>query len=280
MAWGLPFAWFSKNGRYPADIPYVTNTPYVMEALLYLAKQPAFKDEAFECFEQTWGFLEDLRVVHQADGLLALSYAPLEEPRLVVNANSYAAYAYALHAIHATHEERRVYAEKRAREILRWVVSMQSDDGHWTYYADELPGNFVDCFHSCFILKNLIKLSRLLPALAEEAQPSIARGWAFLRGNFLDARKGLCRRFSKPKRTDLHRWDLYDQAEYLGLLVDFGYIAEAVEFREHVERYFFSGANWYCRIDILGRRWGRDFLRWGIAPFLYQSNRLNEALSG
>jgi len=70
--------------------------------------------------------------------------------------------------------------------------------------------------------------------------------------------------------------DLYDQAEYLGLLVDYGLFDEASEFAERVEKKFRKGEHWYCRIDIFGRRWGKDFLRWGIVPFWYHQARLKE----
>ncbi|MDC0889446.1 hypothetical protein OAS42_02260, partial [bacterium] len=35
-AWGLGFPWMSKNGLYNSDIPFITHTPYAMEALCRL----------------------------------------------------------------------------------------------------------------------------------------------------------------------------------------------------------------------------------------------------
>ncbi len=78
-------------------------------------------------------------------------------------------------------------------------------------------------------------------------------------------------------QRDPFKLDLYDQAEYLGLLVDFDLLDEAVEFSARVEMRFRKGEHWYCRIDIFGRRWGKDFLRWGIVPFWYHRARLKKS---
>jgi hypothetical protein len=278
-AWGLPFAWFSKNGVYSANTPYVTNTPYVMEALVAIARLPELKTEAQRLFEQTWAFLETLEVMHATHSELALSYAPVEEPRKVVNANSYAALAYALHAVHGR-DENRVFATERAERLVNWLLAQQRADGSWFYYADTAPGNFIDGFHSCFVLKNLIKIQKALPHLEALIQPAIDKGWLYIRTHLYDPRHRLCRRFSQRSHRDPFRWDLYDQAEYLGLLIDFELFDEAQRFAAHVESRFQRNGAWFCRIDILGRPWGKGFLRWGIAPYLYHKYRLQRLYAG
>jgi hypothetical protein len=278
-AWGLGFPWMSKNGLYGPEVPFVTHTPYVMEALLTLAEQPALQDKAMALFHGTWGFLESLHVMHEDPDNLALSYAPVDEPRVVVNANAYAAFAYGLHAVHGRDEVRPVAREKAIR-LARWVIWQQQTDGAWVYYADQEPGNFIDCFHSCFVVKNLLKVKWLIPEVSEVVMPTVEQGWAYIRSKLYDPEHGLCRRFAKRAQRDPFRWDLYDQAEYLGLLVDFGLLEEAREFRQRVEFRFRKGKHWYCRIDIFGRRWGKDFLRWGIVPFWYHKARLVHAISG
>lgn len=274
-AWGLPFAWFSKNGIYSANTPYVTNTPYVMEALVSLTQVADLQVEAESLFGQTWAFLESLEVMHSTDTELALSYAPVHEPRKVINANSYAALAYALHAVYGQ-ESIRVIATDRVERLVNWILGQQQAEGNWFYYADDTPGNFIDGFHSCFVIKNLVKIKKLLPQLATSIQPVINKGWKYTRTHLYDSQHNLCRRFSHRSHRDPFRWDLYDQAEYLGLLVDFGLYDEADEFIKRVELRFCKNGHWYCRIDILGRRWGKDFLRWGIAPYLYHKHRFQQ----
>jgi len=275
-AWGLGFPWMSKNGLYGPEIPFVTHTPYVMEALLAMAETVSVRSEAMKLFYGTWGFLKSLEVMHDGSDDLALSYAPVDEPRILVNANAYAAFAYALHAKYGKDEHHEI-AKEKIDKITRWVASQQNDDGSWFYYADNEPGNFIDCFHSCFVIKNLLKVVRLFPEFSGRLHSPIEKGWAYIRNGLYDSRSGLCRRFAVRAQRDPFRWDLYDQAEYLGLLVDFGLLEEASEFADRVERMFRKGNHWYCRIDIFGRRWGKDFLRWGIVPFWYHKARLKQA---
>ena len=276
-SWGLGFPWMSKNGLYGSDIPFVTHTPYVREALLILDELPDLHNEAMTMFHGTWGFLQSLHVMDVGPDDLALSYAPVDEPRMVVNANAYAAFAYTLHAVHGQGKVRDE-ARLKAKKLAQWVVRQQQADGSWWYYADREPGNLIDCFHSCFVVKNLLKVSKLLPELSDRIQPVTDKGWAYIRSELYDLDTGLCHCFSVRAQRDPFKLDLYDQAEYLGLLVDFELLKEASEFATRVEKKFCKGEHWYCRIDILGRRWGKDFLRWGIVPFGYHRARMNVKL--
>lgn len=269
-AWGLGFPWMSKNGLYGPEVPFVTHTPYVMEALSLMESE-----KAGEMLDGTWNFLEALLVMEESQDQLALSYAPVREPRIVVNANSYAAFSYALHASRG-----RLGAMDRALRLTVWVKNQQEESGEWWYYADRDPGNFVDCFHSCFVVKNMIKTVKLIPEAHGVCAESIERGWAFIRKALFDERTGLCKRFVVRDIRDPFVWDLYDQAEFLGLLVDFGQLDEAQKFREMVRQKFHVAGDWYVRIDFFNRRWGKNFLRWGVVPFLYNEARLEAALQG
>lgn len=284
MAWGLGFQWMSKNGLYSKELPFITHTPYVMEALLALvANRPdcevedSGRSQARAMFNSTWGFLQSLLVMHRDTDSLALSYSPVVEPRIVVNANTYAAFAYALHATHGAPHVRQE-ARAKAISLCRWVARQQNKDGSWFYFADDLAGNFIDGFHSCIVLRNLNKTAALIPEVQSIVGSPVERGWRFMTDVGFDSQRGLCRRFIVRDFRDPYPWDIYDQAEYLGLLIDFGQIEEATKFREHVKRQFCDDGNWWCRIDVLGRRWGRNFLRWGIVPFWYHSARLDRVL--
>jgi hypothetical protein len=242
LGWGLGFPWMSKNGLYDARTPFVTHTPYAMEALLHLARDPRFAGPAMNCFADTWGFLDSLLVMHEGAGTLAVSYAPVAEPRIVVNANAYAAFAYALH--HAQGHRAELAAE-RALALVRWVVGQQRRDGSWLYYADSDPGNFIDGFHTCFVLKNLRKAGDLLPEAAAASRDAIALGRRYLDETLFDARRGLLRRFAVRDLKDPYVWDLYDQAEYLGVLVQAGELPRAAALRAKAESVFRRGERWY-----------------------------------
>ena len=274
-AWGLGFSWMSKNGLYDPDVPFVTHTPYVMEALLQLAGHEKVKLEAMTTFNSTWDFLQSLIVMQSSPDKLALSYAPKDEPRIVVNANSYAAFAYALHAHYGLAEIRQESLDKTLL-LVKWIVAWQNSDGSWPYYADKDPGNFIDCFHTCFVIKNLFRIRKLCPCIPLNIDDAITKGWNFLNAQFYVAEHGLCRRFLYRDIKDPYVWDLYDQAEYLGLLIDLGLIHEACRFSAGVESRFKKRGDWYCRIDIFGRLWGKGFSRWGITSMKYNLSRLRK----
>lgn len=276
VSWGLGFPWMSKNGLYGPETPFVTHTPYMMEALLHVATFPGCRERALAVFDKTMGFLDGLNVMFESEEELALSYAPVEEPRIVVNANAYAAWAYAMHlrrALDRGDERAAQRIESRIRKIVRWVIARQHANGAWDYYADTATGNFIDCFHTCFIVKNLHKASSVLENL-EGVDRAIEAGVGFLAGAFHDRAKGLARRFVVRDIKDPYVWDLYDQAELLGVYLDVGRVSEATALAERATDVFFRKGHWYSRIDVLGRPWGRGFLRWGIMPFLYERQRL------
>ena len=248
-----------------------------MEALLVLATYPSLNQMATEMFKNTWIFLESLKIMYQDDQQLALSYAPIDEPRMVINANSYAAYAYAMHAIHGDPKNKK-HALEKVKKLTQWVVAQQHDNGSWDYYADELPGNFIDCFHSCFVVKNLLKAQKLLPDTSTLSDDAITNGWKYIQTHLYDSKEKMCRRFIVKQIKDPYVWDLYDQAEYLGLLLEFDQIELAQSFEQNIRNCFSSkGDHWYCKVDIFGRKWGKDFDRWGISPFkLVQSQLLTK----
>jgi len=277
-AWGLDMPWMSKNGYYGKNIPFVTHTPYAMEAMIELARDEIFQKQALEYFNDTLRFLDSLKIMYEDEKMLAVSYGPVHETRIVINANAYAAFAYSLHARYGE-KEIKTRASETATRITKWVIDNQKNNGSWTYYSDTQPGNFIDCFHSCLVIKNLIKIKKNLPSLEPLVTNSIGEGWEYVQDRFFNKNYNLVRRFVVRDIKDPYRWDLYDQAEYLGLLIDFDLKQKAENFAETVVKKFKKNNAWYCKIDFLGRQWGKNFLRWGIVPFWYQQSRLINLLN-
>lgn len=275
-AWGLGFPWMSKNGLYDEHMPFVTHTPYALEALIKLMSYPETKAQAKASFEKSWVFIENLLVMFEDEQQLALSYAPMEEPRIVINANSYASFSYALFVSQGVNANE---AKEKAIKIARWVLAQQKGNGSWHYYADNQDGNFIDCFHSCFIIKNLIKIAKLLPELQADVQPAIDRGLNYIEQAFVDPNTGLVKRFTERDIKDPFVWDIYDQAEYLGVLVQTGQVDRARTLNNTIADTFCVKGEWYCKTDFLGRRWGKNFLRWGIYPYFYQKSQLDTHIS-
>ncbi|MDH5694271.1 MAG: hypothetical protein OEZ47_14325, partial [Gammaproteobacteria bacterium] len=225
-----------------------------------------------EYFLGTLPFLESLAILYEDEECMAVSYSPKDEKGVVINANAYAAFAYALHYSRSGESE----LLHKLTKLVAWVVCKQQEDGSWLY-MDDKNGTFIDTFHSCFVVKNLIKLRELVPNLPD-LDDSIERGWDYINRNLYEQETGLCKRFALNNRkfSDPYVYDLYDQAEYLGLLVDFGFISEAFNFRQHITEKFCKSETWFVRRDFLGRLWGREFQRWGIVPLKYHSFRLDQ----
>ena len=76
--------------------------------------------------------------------------------------------------------------------------------------------DFVDHFHTCFVLKALAKIETLKPNA--DCRRAIERGAAYYLANLLDERK-LPKPFSKAPRMTVYRRELYDYAECINLCV-------------------------------------------------------------
>lgn len=279
--WGLGFKWYSANGIYPDTMPLITVAPYVMQALVNIPEDSPVKEKAQILFEDSWNFLSSLVVQYEDDDKLALSYAPVKEPFIVVNANSYAAYAYALHAVYGR-VEIRAEARARATKLTNWVIRQQYNDGRWYYLAERGSMDMIDGFHTCFVVRNLRYIRALLPEISDrvEINEAISVGWDYIKRELFESEVGLVKRYSVVSRLDPFRYDLYDQAEFLGLLIDFDEIEKAKQIIDVVKKRFCCDGEWFCRIDLFNRRWGCNFLRWGIAQFWVHEARLKMIESG
>ncbi len=262
---GMNAVWSSKNGLYPADMPYATNTPYALEALIKY-RRVSGSNEFDSLIISVFNFLEkDLRIVFEDDEKLALSYAPVDEPRIVINSNSYSLYMYALLLEFLPHE--RNYISNKIDKIYNYIISFQAGEGSWNYYGDSHSGNFIDCFHSCFILKNIIKTDHLYSlTLSNEV---VMKGYKFLLANIFEQSSGLFRRFARTDKPGLVKYDLYDNAEMLGLSVLLDDIKTAKPLAEQIHKYFIKGDNIYSTIDCFGFKRNKNMLRWATMPYLY-----------
>jgi len=261
--WGVNFTWASKNGVYDANTPYITITPYVIEALVSF--QNITKDYSFEnIITGSKSFIyKDLKKQIDNDKYLAFSYAPVVEPRIVINANSYALLNLSiLYKCNPTEELR-----KDIIRVVSFLKNEQRSDGSWLYYADMQEGNFIDCFHSCFILKNLIKSSKMLD-FDIDAAAYIKNGWSYIKNHFYDGSIGLFKRFSITDKKGLVKFDLYDNAEALGICLLLGDKELTQKLKTSIDSKFVSGEDIYSIIDVFGAKRNRNHLRWATMPYL------------
>ena len=208
-AWGYPFDWPSRYGLWKADLPLITTSPYAYEA--FRAGQEATGDESYaRLMEGAARFVaEQIPVTNVASGVDASAYTPYDR-RQVVNASAYRGYL----LVDAGGRFAREDWLDAGNRNLAFVLRSQRDDGSWPYSMDGTD-DFVDNFHTCLVLKNLVKAADL-PGSALDLESAIAAGYDYYRRHLLDER-GLPVPFAIRPRLTLHRRDLYDYAEGINL---------------------------------------------------------------
>ncbi|MBI1287881.1 MAG: hypothetical protein GC178_09910 [Flavobacteriales bacterium] len=263
--WGTGNPRVTKNATYDENVPYATITPYVVEALLLY--RHFFDDKRIDAVLQTTYkfFVEDLVVLNETSSNLVLSYAPTDERLQVYNSNSYCLYMHALFLRNGigSEEVNRI----RVNKLFNALKEGQQPDGFWYYYTDvDFQGNFIDCFHTVFILKNLWKTSKLTELAGVDKL--IDSGHLFLR-NFQE-KNGLYKQFYKSDKYSLLKFDLYDQAEMLnwhllrGELVEFDKLDATV-----ISAFGGRSDEIYSHIDLFGFKKNRNTLRWAVFPYLH-----------
>jgi len=265
FCWGANMMWASKNGNYPRETPYITNTPYVLEGLLRYQKLTGTNiyqnviDSVFEFIDK------DLYTHLDNKDILCLSYSPIKEPRIVINANSYALYS--LSMLQNLIIEKSATIKNDILRLYNFIATNQNIDGSWWYYADNRKGNFIDCFHTCFILKNLIKSSSYIRL--PEVDKIIDKGYGYLLKTFYNKEIGLFKRFSKTDKISLVKFDLYDNAEMLNLAHLKSDLDLYKSLAEKIRENFVKGRNIYSVIDIFDIKRNRNTLRWAAMPYIY-----------
>lgn len=264
--WGLNFPWMTKNIYYPENTPFITHTPYCVEALLKyydVVNDDTAKNIALSGLH----YLEkDINILLDDNDKLALSYGPCKEDRIVLNANSYAMMMYALYARRIINNNK--YLTGKAERIFNYIKSRQNIDGSWYYYDDNEKGNFIDCFHSCFILKNLIKYARYLNVNVDD---TINKGIDYIIRHLLDSNIFLVKRFSISSNISLVKYDIYDQAEFLNILImKDNYELARKLYQSIIDHFFVSSENTFgSQIYKFGKLNKMNYLRWAVMPTIF-----------
>lgn len=206
--WGYPFDWVTRNGLLKEHTPFITTTPYVFEALLQVHRL-APREEWRELLASTVRFAtDDITDRPYPGGGNTCSYMPGEEFN-VVNASAYRAAMLMTAAQYFDHDAWRPTAAAN----VDFVLAAQNADGSWPYAKDGVR-DFVDHFHSCFVMKGLAKVYQL--DRDRRIFVALARGVDYYLANLFSA-DGMPRPFSKAPRLTVYRCELYDCAECINL---------------------------------------------------------------
>jgi len=208
FCWGYPFDWVTRNGIIKAGTPLITTTPYAYEAFLQInGLQP--REEWRSVLESIARHVcDDIKDYKFSETASTCSYTPYDHGG-VINASAYRAFTLASASEYLGDK----WLLEIARQNLNFVLENQNADGSWPYAVDGVR-DFVDHFHTCFVMKSLAKIYHLTSD--ERCLNALARGVDYYLKN-LFGEDGMPRPFSKAPRLTVYKSELYDCAECINL---------------------------------------------------------------
>jgi hypothetical protein len=223
--WGYPFDWVTCNGTIKEQTPLITTTPYVYEAFLQVHSNlcdrssvlhPLSSDSRPPSSADYRPILEsiarhaanDIKDFPTSKTASSCSYTPYDKGG-VINAAAYRAFLLASASQVLEQEHYWNIAERN----LQFVLENQNPDGSWFYAVDGVR-DFVDHFHTCFVMKALAKIHTLTGH--KGCYQALANGVRYYLENLFDA-QGLPKPFSRAPRLTVYKRELYDCAECINL---------------------------------------------------------------
>jgi len=208
--WGYPFDWVTGTGTIPANTPFITTLPYAYEAFEYV--QHIDKNEHWLEIMRSIAehASQDIKDFEMSPGVCSCGYGPYDNKGGVINASAYRAFLLTSASMDFREDKYWDIAEGN----INFVLGEQQANGSWFYAADSR--NFVDHFHTCFVLKALAKIERMTGHAG--CRKSIEKGIEYYLNNLFDS-NGLPKPFAKVPRLTVYRNELYDYAECINLCV-------------------------------------------------------------
>ncbi|MEE9304120.1 MAG: hypothetical protein V3U84_10080, partial [Thiotrichaceae bacterium] len=208
--WGYPFDWVTRNGVMTTDTPLITTTPYVYEAFSYVHRIDG--DERWLKIMQSIAehAAKDIKDREISVDIATAGYNPFDTKAGVINASAYRAFLLISAAIQFSRDDYRQIAERN----LNFVLDAQQPNGSW-FYASDGVRDFVDHFHTCFVLKALAKIDDQLGG-HEGCRKAIKAGTDYYVHHLFNE-EGFPKPFSRAPRLTVYRQELYDYAECINL---------------------------------------------------------------
>lgn len=206
--WGYPFDWVTRNGTIKAQTPLITSTPYVWEAFQTVQERSPTEEWRAVLASIVRHALTDIKDFPRSAHASACSYTPYDSGG-VINAAAYRAFLLTSASVFFGDEAHWRVAERN----LAFVLENQNADGSWPYAVDGVR-DFVDHFHTCFVMKALAKIHALTGHQA--CLDALARGLEYYVANLFDE-DGLPRPFARAPRLTVYKRELYDCAECINL---------------------------------------------------------------
>jgi hypothetical protein len=274
--WGYPFDWENRRGFWPKNTPLITVTPYCFEALLALYEATGDSFYVDRARSVTQFALHDLNNITRPGNGIASSYSPLDQS-LVINASAYRAFVLIMSS--------ELFSDAMAREqadgLVRFVLDSQRADGSWPYALEADGDDFVDHFHTCFVLKNLVKIFCLDGD--ERVRAAIENGYSYYENGLFD-KAGLPKPFAEGGNR-LLKYSVYDFAEAINLgvllrdLIPSAFKRSISIARETAERFQLADGHFVTSIGLIGMADKLAFIRWPQAQMFHALASLWRSLS-
>ena len=212
FGWGYPFDWETRLGTMKAGSPLITTVPYAYEAFsqVYALDGNVEWRTILESIAEH--AVRDYHEVATSELARSCSYNPdPNEPCGVINASAYRAFLLTKASVDFKNSRYREIAEGN----LNFVLEQQNQDGSW-FYSNDGTRDFVDHFHTCFVMKALAKIEAITGD--GRCTAALERGIAYYLENLFDE-EGYPKPFSRRPRMTVYKRELYDYAECLNLCV-------------------------------------------------------------
>lgn len=209
FAWGYPFDWVTRTGVMRSQTPLITTTAYIYEAfasVYAIDGQQRWLDVMRSTAEHAFTDFKDRPL--SADSA-TVGYNPHDKECGVINASAYRSFLLTSAALQFSRDDYRQAAQRN----LNYVLDAQQPDGSWHYATDGVR-DFIDHFHTCFVLKALAKIDALVghPGCRRAIDAGVRY---YVRHLFDD--QGLPKPFASAPRLTVYKRELYDYAECINL---------------------------------------------------------------
>ena len=206
--WGYPFDWVWRGGVIEQQTPLITTTPYCYEAFLQVYQLEERQERKGILESIARHAVHDIKDFKTSATARSCSYTPNDEGG-VINAAAYRAFLLTSASQVLDNDEYWRIAERN----LNFVLENQNADGSWFYAVDGVR-DFVDHYHTCFVMKALAKIQSLTGH--KGCGEALSKGVDYYLKN-LFAEDGLPKPFSKAPRLTVYQRELYDCAECINL---------------------------------------------------------------
>ena len=281
--WGYPFDWVWRGGIVKEQTPLITTTPYIYEAFLQVFEVDR-REEWRRILESIVRHVcTDIKDFRTSETASSCSYSPFGEGG-VINAAAYRAFLLtSASRVFSNNDYWRI-----AERNLNFVLENQNRDGSW-YYAVDGVRDFVDHYHTCFVMKALAKIHSLTGN--EACLEALSKGVAYYLENLFDD-DGLPKPFSKAPRLTVYKRELYDCAESINLCLllrdQFPQLEMTLETVTEgiLKDWIKPDGSFRSRRLHLGwdnvpmHRWGQSQMFCSLACYLAQANSLNSKPNG